>query len=683
MKRLFIALALLSALPALPALADIHHLLPTPRQITAIEGVSEPIRSVMLSTPAYEEAWIEWLDEQGIPVTDDAPVAITATLVDDIPGLTLPDDARRDEAYRLTVRPSSIEVEAITPTGIYWALQTLRQLAEKDQLSRLPLQLPLCTIADYPAFPWRGILMDVGRSYLTMDELKREIELLSRFKVNVYHWHLTENQGFRLESTTFPALNDSIYTTRFPGHYYTLQEAQELDSFARAHAMMLLPEIDMPGHSAVFQRATGHDMQSAEGMEILKPIVAEACATFSAPYFHIGTDEVEFTNPDFVPEMVAFVRDKGKKVISWNPGWHYAPGEIDMIQMWSYRGRPIAKAPAFDSRLHYINHFDVFADIVALYRSNISGATEANDSIIGMEIGVWNDRLLADDIIADQEAIVGQNSLYPSMLALAERAWMGGGTEYFDVYGTNLRPDLEEDFAAFADFERRMMHHKDNTLRDVPFPYVEQTGVNWLITDAFPNEGELDRVFPPETEGIKAEYVYNDSTYSTTPATGAGIYLRHVWGPGTVKTFYPNPQPNHTAYAFTQVYSPVEQTVGLQFETQNYSRSEKDIPPRQGTWDYRSSRLWINGEEIQPPVWTATHTEHSNEIAMGNENFAAREPLPITLHEGWNTVMIKLPIGKFSAPETRIAKWMFTCVFTTPDGRHAAPGLIYSPEGTK
>ncbi len=68
---------------------------------------------------------------------------------------------------------------------------------------------------------------------------------------------------------------------------------------------------------------------------------------------------------------------------------------------------------------------------------------------------------------------------------------------------------------------------------------------------------------------------------------------------------------------------------------------------------------------------------------MGNENFAAREPLPITLHEGWNTVMIKLPIGKFSAPETRIAKWMFTCVFTTPDGRHAAPGLIYSPEGTK
>ena len=168
-------------------------------------------------------------------------------------------------------------------------------------------------------------------------------------------------------------------------------------------------------------------------------------------------------------------------------------------------------------------------------------------------------------------------------------------------------------------------------------------------------------------------------TYHTRPATGAGIYLRHVWGT-LVPGFYKEPTENHTAYAYTHVYSPKEQTVGLWAEFQNYSRSEMDLPPRQGTWDYKGSRLWINGQEIQPPVWTATHTEKSNETALGNENCVVRPPLRVHLDKGWNKVLIKLPIGKFSLPETRLVKWMFTTVFVTPDGEKAVEGLVYSPE---
>ena len=174
-----------------------------------------------------------------------------------------------------------------------------------------------------------------------MEELKREIEVLSRYKMNVFHWHLTENQAWRLESKIFPMLNDSCNMSRMPGKYYTIEEAKELVRFCKEHNVLLIPEVDMPGHSAAFIRAFRHDMQSKEGMAILKLLMDEVCEVFEeVPYLHIGTDEVKFTNPKFVPEMVAYIRAKGKQVISWNPGWKYKPGEIDMEQMWSYRGKP-------------------------------------------------------------------------------------------------------------------------------------------------------------------------------------------------------------------------------------------------------------------------------------------------------------------------------------------------------
>ena len=105
-----------------------------------------------------------------------------------------------------------------------------------------------------------------------------------------------------------------------------------------------------------------------------------------------------------------------------------------------------------------------------------------------------------------------------------------------------------------------------------------------------------------------------------------------------------------------------------------------DLPPKQGTWDYRGSRLWINDEEILPPTWTATHTVKSNEIALGNENCVARPPLEVKLNKGWNKVFWKLPVGKFRTHEVRLVKWMFTTVFVTLDGQKAVDGLVYSPE---
>ena len=132
--------------------------------------------------------------------------------------------------------------------------------------------------------------------------------------------------------------------------------------------------------------------------------------------------------------------------------------------------------------------------------------------------------------------------------------------------------------------------------------------------------------------------------------------------------------------AWTWVYSPKAQDVGAWIEFQNYSRSEMDLPPLPGKWDYRESRVWVNDREILPPVWTATHRTKSNEVLLGNENCVVRPPMPVHLQKGWNKVFMKLPVGKFTAPEIRLPKWMFTFVFVTPDGEKAVDGLVYSPD---
>lgn len=559
----------------------------------------------------------------------------------------------QEEAYHLTVTGKKIILEATTPKGMYWGKQTLEQL---KYTKNKKTYLPQCDITDWPAFRIRGFMHDVGRSYIPVEELKREISLLSRYKINVFHWHLTENQAWRLECKKYPQLNAPENMEREKGKYYRLEEARQLVEFCKQRQVLLIPEIDMPGHSAAFERTFKTDMQSEKGTQILKDIIDEVCATFDVPYLHIGTDEVLFTNPDFVPMMVRYIRDKGKKVISYNPGWNYKPGEIDMMQLWSYRGKAQKGIPAIDCRYHYANHFDTYADLVAMFNSRIYNQTEGSDDLAGCIIAFWNDRF-----IDNTPQLLAENNFYPYMLTLAERTWRGGGNCYFDGKGTLLWEDEPEQLAAFKEFEDRLLWQKKTWLKEVPFPYVRQTQSEWQITDAFPNGGDLNKVFPPEQQEDSV-YQYEGNTYHSRKIIGNGIYLRHVWGT-LVPGFYANPQENHTAYATRWIYSPKERKTQLMLEFQNYSRSESDLAPRQGTWDYKCSRAWLNGKEIMPPVWENTNTERSNEITLKNENYVSRPAVDVTLKKGWNKLMLKLPVGKFSSKETRLVKWMFTAAF--------------------
>ena len=674
-KTLLLLTFLLMASTSL--MGKVEHLLPKPQQITMNSGtftLSRPVQITIPATgsndPAIQAELSDLILSGGGSVASPASALIEVQLVSSLPNAEF-----QDEAYLLEVTESKISIKATKLQGAYWATQTLRQLAENSGGN-----IEACTITDWPAFRLRGYMHDVGRSYIEFDELKNHIVKLSRFKVNTFHWHLTDNQGWRLESKVYPQLNANASFTRYAGKYYTIAQAKELVTFAHQHGVQVIPEIDMPGHSEAFRKAMGHVMLTEDGLAEMKAIMTEACETFSdVEWMHIGSDEVR--TPDtqgstisidfFIKEMTSHIRGKGKKIVVWRPGYGYTESDVDMVHMWSYAGSTLGSLPAIDSRLHYINHYDQYADVVSLYNSTIAMQTKGSNQYPGLIVGIWNDRIVPTD-----RDIIIQNAFYQSMLAAAERAWLGGGKGYFYTIGVKLDPtDIE-----FADWERRFLFHKANFLKNEPIAYVKQTNVQWKITDPFPNGGNVNTVFPPETSEPALSYTYNGSTYNTKSAYGAGIYLRHVWGEKTIPAFYTSPQTNATAYAYTYVYSPAQQTVGLQLEFQNYGRSESDLAAPQGKWDYYNSKVWINGTTIAPPVWQNTHTTKSNEITLKNENFTARPPISVTLNEGWNKVVIKLPNNGFSNSAVRLMKWMFTFVFVTPDGKDAVEGLIYSPE---
>ena len=665
-------LALLLALAtATTAEARIKHLLPTPKEVTpcrCMTPLPEHFRfdSNQL-TPRLAQAFTLLMGTEA-STTEGMPVSIAwADELND--GYDYRLYGYDSEYYELSVDVDGISIVVSSETGVVRALQTLAQLCEGCDDG----QLECCTVKDWPAFKLRGYMHDVGRSYIPFDELKHELLLMARFKVNTFHWHLTENQAWRFEVKQYPQLTSAASMTRFPGLYYTQEQCRELDSLAWVLGINLIPEIDMPGHSQAFQRAMGHTMQTARGVEELQNILDEVAATFvHAPYIHIGADETQITYRNFLRTMTDRVHALGKKVVVWNPASGVAittAAGIDMTQMWSAAAKAVQGMPNIDCRYNYVNHFDLFADLAGIYRSNIYYEPQGSEQLAGTITAVWNDRY-----IETAEGIIRQNNLYANTLASAERAWRGGGHQYIEQGGALLPWDGDET-REFCDWERRFLWHKAHALRAEPIAYVRQQDVEWQITDAFPNGGDAEAVFPPETEGPKDSYVYDGQTYHTGHARGGAVYLRHVWGT-LVPAYYADPQLDHTAYAWTWVYSPTAQQAGALIEFQNYSRSEQDVAPANGQWDCRGSHLWLNDVEINGPDWDNAGQAIDKEVPLGNENLTARPPVVVSLRQGWNKVFMKLPY--VNTPGVRLNKWMFTFVLTDVEGRNALDGITYS-----
>ena len=652
--------------------AKITHLLPTPQIIKQETGYFPLHKKIRINDATNNPLLKSFIETYTRTTKSPNAPAISVEIVEEIKSsYDYPLQGYPNEAYSLKITPHDIIIKAITPTGVTRATQTLAQMAEG--YDKRPM-LECAEIVDWPAFKLRGFMHDVGRSYIPMEEIKHQIKLLSHFKINTFHFHLTENQAWRFEVKKYPQLTADSSMTRFPGKYYTQEECSELEEYAKTHGVTIIPEIDMPGHSRAFKRAMGHSMQCEQGIEELKNILEEVAATFpSAPYIHIGADEESITYPDFLKIMSEKVHSLGKKVIMWNPirGVRISTSTgADMTQMWSTAGRKIEGLPNIDCRYNYVNHFDTYADVVGIYKSNIYYSQKGSNEVAGTITAIWNDRKLPD-----HKEIIRQNNLYANTLASGERAWKGGGKQYIEQGGTTLRCH-DEEYKEFADWERRFLFHKSHTLRNEQIPYVKQCNVHWCITEAFPNNGDASKIFPPETEGTKNAYTYEGKRYNVSHATGAGIYLRHTWG-GIIPTHFAHPQTGPTAYAWTYIYSPIEQKAGAQIEIQNYGRSEKDLAPENGSWDRRGSGIWLNDQEILPPTWHNSSKPINNETELMNENFTARNPIQVTIKKGWNKVFMKLPNNPDGG--VRLNKWMFTFVLTDTNGNNALENIIYCP----
>jgi hypothetical protein len=543
------------------------------------------------------------------------------------------------EGYQLAVSAQGIQLTSVADTGIYYGIQTLRQLLNVDQ------SWQAAEIIDQPAFPWRGYMVDVGRNYQTMELLKAQIDRMAQYKLNTFHFHVTEDIAWRLEVEGFPELTADSTMLRDVGMYYSIAEIKELMQYCEARYIRFVMEIDMPGHSAAFERATGVSMQSEEGTKLVKKILESVAKTYAPEYLHIGGDEVKITNTKFLPAVTRHLDSLGIKHLGWSPGGNIPTSTIHQLWM---TDAPIEKGKQYiDSRHLYLNHMDPLEAVVTIFHRRIGDRISADGTMLGGIICVWNDRRLVNENFH-----LLLNGVYPAMLAFAERSWGGGGLEkWTTVIGSN---DSDE-FKAFVNFEKRLMEHKGKYFSGDDFPYWAQSGYKWKFFGPFVNEGETGRGFEPESAGF-----LNRNPKPSTEAVGGTIILRHWWAPA-ITGHISAPMENTTWYAATRIYADSAGFRNCWIGFSNYSRSMNTRAPSNGSWDERGSKIWMNNKSIEPPRWKRAGKSVTAETPLTNEDYYYRQPSSIYFKKGWNDVLFKLPVGSFKGTDWQNpVKWMFS-----------------------
>lgn len=254
----------------------------------------------------------------------DGPATVTLAIAG--PGEAIQSPAE-DESYGLTVSATGVRLTAATTVGGLRGLETLLQLVARDSAGTY---LPVVKIQDTPRFRWRGILIDVARHFEPVEAVRRTLDGMAVVKLNVLHWHLSEDQGFRVESLKYPKLHQ----LGSDGRYYTQQQIRDIVEYARDRGIRVVPEFDMPGHTSAWfvgypefasepgpyqiERRFGvfdpsFDPSREEVYQFLDAFIGEMTTLFPDPYFHIGGDEVTGKPWDRNPLIVAFKKEKGFK----------------------------------------------------------------------------------------------------------------------------------------------------------------------------------------------------------------------------------------------------------------------------------------------------------------------------------------------------------------------------------
>ncbi|MFM2243221.1 MAG: hypothetical protein RLZ97_2076 [Verrucomicrobiota bacterium] len=565
----------------------------------------------------------------------------------------------KPEGYRLRTSPDGASVEAKTDTGLFYGLQTLAQLTTRHADGT---HIAHAEIQDWPAFPIRGAMNDTGRNYMPLSMLKELADVLARYKMNVYHWHFTDNHGWRLESKKHPKVNDPASFDRMPGKFYTQAEFKEFVEYCRVRHITVIPELDMPGHTASFRRAFGIEkMEDPKVTAILCDLIRELASLAPPevmPYIHIGTDEArghERVSAATLRTYFDTIRDCKRRAIRWSPGMNGDPTAIE--QTWTNRTRRPSKGCEYiDSQENYLNHFDPFEMVATLFfRKN---CPHKQSKGLGGILCSWPDMPMTDP-----RNHFAQTPQFPGVVVYSEALWSDAREKDWIEFYSNLPPQGHAELDSFRDFENRFLAHRDLFFQGKEFPYVKQSDIVWQTLGPIPHGGkpETDFGIMPGDRSASHEIDGKTYTWSDEIRTGATLVFRHY----TDQPTFANPTWGRqtaaecTYYVRSFIHSPTEQTVPFWISAQWWELSNfhggMNMP---GEWHYSKPVFTVNGEKIEAPEWTVPNRKanyHSKESYV-DENFHFREPTPIRLKAGWNEVLIKSPHVK------GMRRWMFTFV---------------------
>ena len=604
--------------------------------------------------------------------------------------------AESKEGYTLIVSEKGVEISAGEFSGFFNALQTVRQLIRKDNKK---YSMPYCRIKDAPAFPVRGLMLDVGRNYMSVPFLKSVVRRLSHYKINVLHLHLSDDPGWRVEVNKYPELTveTSFWPTRQPGKFYTQEDIKSICDFCDSLNIRVIPEIDMPGHSAAFRKAIGKDMQTPEGMQVLKEALDEIIPLFKDSLFHIGSDEVHFKMKEFMPEMIRYVRSKGKQVVVWYPG--YAPDSNAVRMCWGEyeAGYSLDKsAPYIDCNGFYMDWMDSQGGVLQTFFQYPCEVPQAGGKALGSEMCVWTDGAISSD-----ERILLQYPFYPTMLTFSERIWRGSREKRRDLVA-NLPAKGTKAWEAFNEFEDRLIYHRDRYFKSIPFAYVKQSEMKWRLIGPFNHHGINDTSFEPE-KVIKEKYIVRKDTltWNDTVAYGGEIQIRTLYAMFNMHRnqyrldFLPTVMSSSvgkkdgTCYALTRIKSPKNQEAYLMFGLNGmwgHSGGYRSArAPEHGSWDFSGGDVWLNGIRVLPPSrwpfeslpWTGWGKGRI-EVPLTEEGYFFRPPVKIKLRKGVNEILVRTVFGHWKGDNGQ-RKWQFCCMPVLWDGCHytEVKGLEY------
>lgn len=389
------------------------------------------------------------------------------------------------EAYRLSVTPREIRIEASDPRGLFYGAQTLRQLVDNHSIAAVDIR-------DVPRFKWRGLLIDVARHFFDKKQMVQIIDEMGAYKLNILKLHLTDYQGWRIEIPAYPKLTEVGSLVDGKPRYFSTAEMQEIVKYAADRHIMVVPEIEMPGHAGAAARAYPEYFDKDGGAfnpanpktyDFVGVVLTEVARIFPAPYLHFGGDEVgdetwvgmadvdklkaehrlkstDEVEAYFGRKVVATIESLGKRPMAWDEQVDAAAPKSVVIQWWRIGKPDVLRAAAnggYDLVMSPANqlYFDYpqgpgepgapwegnqggpqsIAKILA-WDPIPAGFTPVEESrVLGVEAAVWTEFIETERYL--------QFMTFPRMLALAEVAWRPKGARDEKEFDARLQPHIE------------------------------------------------------------------------------------------------------------------------------------------------------------------------------------------------------------------------------------------------